>query len=763
MKELNKQEQIIQENKKKNLTEQAKDSLVLKGPLAYTLLCFPSVSGLYKYSYLKILDQPIQPIQPLNRFLPRIPPIPQPSPFPNPIPTPQPIPYPFPQPIPQPIPQPFPQPIPQPIPIFFIREEIRLDVDGDYPQMVVSGIKIGFKYSVHWIANLRTNPTGWDGDIWYKDGDVNLFPYTHVDITVNYGLFPTQRTLTITFTGGGGTTFSRTYKFLSKYFHGVDFEFDSATGESATTSYNTCTHPNRPNNIRCEDLTIETVYRRAGFDVTTTSGDVVPIMGAGIDAEWSNQEMHDAMQTYWSHFSSQGQWAIWVFFASLHEMGTGLGGIMFDDIGPNHRQGTAIFNDSFISNAPVGDADPVAWVERNLFWTACHEMGHAFNLAHSWQKSWDTGWIPLVNEPQARSFMNYPSLVTGGQAAFFSDFEFRFSDGELLFLRHTPTRFIQPGNADWFDDHGFQGFKPFYEPLYKLEIRVNRENTVFEYLEPVNLELKLTNISTQPQLVDEHMLSMSDSLIVVLKPEGKPARQFYPYARYLWEQKKIVLQPGESLYEVFSVSAGRNGWDISLPGDYTINLATKVDGNDIVSNPLKLRITPAHNYKEELIAQDFFSEDIGRIFAFKGSQFFTNGNKTLNAIIEKLPERRVALHANFILGNTVARNYKLLVRNNNKRGQLYNIEINPAQTKEAQNYLSTALINKPEIAVESFGHISFKRHVDVFSDWLVKQGAREEAIKTQDTLYETMSKRRVHGRPILQTVLGEIEKKRDSY
>src|SRR6266571_6917277 len=116
---------------------------------------------------------------------------------------------------------------------------------------------------------------------------------------------------------------------------------------------------------------------------------------------------------------------------------------MFDDIGPNQCQGTALFTKAFISQPPAGDPNPDAWVRRMIFWTACHEMGHAFNLAHSWQKALGTPWIPLANEPEARSFMNYPYNVAAGQTAFFADFEFRFSDGELLFMRHAPARFVE--------------------------------------------------------------------------------------------------------------------------------------------------------------------------------------------------------------------------------------------------------------------------------------------------------------------------------
>jgi hypothetical protein len=141
---------------------------------------------------------------------------------------------------------------------------------------------------------------------------------------------------------------------------------------------------------------------------------------------------------------------------------------------PNHRKGTAVFYNTFISQAPSGDPAPDAWVNRMRFWTTVHEMGHAFNLAHSWQKQhppqWGTPWIPLANEPEARSFMNYPFNVSGGQKEFFRDFELRFSDQELLFMRHAPARFVQQGNADWFDNHGFEQAKLSLEPSLKLEL-----------------------------------------------------------------------------------------------------------------------------------------------------------------------------------------------------------------------------------------------------------------------------------------------------
>lgn len=641
-------------------------------------------------------------------------------------------------------------------PWFFKKEELRLDVDGRYPQMTASGTMFSrMSIRVHWIASLvKVGRNQWSGDIWYKHGTTVSLPYTEVKITATTSFYWNQRKVTLIFSGGGGTPRTLTYNYKSKYFHLAEFEFDGVQNAPLVTSIETTAHPNHPTAMASETLTIDNVYRRAGFNVSKTNADnIIPLSESGIDARWSDMEMHDAMQTYWSQFANKAQWSMWVLFASLHERGTGLGGIMFDDIGPNHRQGTAIFGDAFIANAPNGDVAPDAWVRRMRFWTACHEMGHAFNLAHSWQKELGTPWVTLQNENEARSFMNYPYNVDGGQSAFFSDFEYRFSDSELLFMRHAPSKFVQMGNADWFDHHGFQQANVYANPVLKLEIRVNRKKPIFEFLESVVLELKLTNISSEPHLLDSALLSSGQDITVILKKKGRPARQWAPFAKYCGASSTIVIESNKSVYHPLFVSAGMNGWDIAEPGIYHIQIAIKNGEEDIISNLLTIRVAPPHGYDEEFIAQDLFSEDVGRVLALNGSRFLETANNTLSDVVDRLPKSRAACHARMALGVPLSIDYKILSLDKGK-----NFEILKKDVKGVAKKLGVALTDNVSEAAETLGHINYKNSVDRYCKFLSDEGSNDVAAKCQGEMHREFTTRQV-----LPIVLQQILETQKSY
>ncbi len=710
------------------------------------------VSGLY-FLPQRIINIPFPPLPPV----PPIPPIPPVQPGAGPV-----APSPASQ---EPSGGPGPLVSGRPIRLGY-GAELRLDVDGYYPQQVASGVLwSGMSAGAAWVAHVaNTGRLTWSGSIFYKDGATSILPFTSVSITVHQqNPFLAPALATLVFSGGGATNLTLELAYQSPYFHDLQMEFDTVAGTTAMTSYDTCSHPNRPATLPCETLTIETAYRRAGFNVIKSGGDgSIPLTGAGNDQDWSITEMNDAMATYWSKFSSYPQWSEWTLFASMSDQGSGLGGIMFDYSGTTQRQGCAIFENAFISQPPAGEAQPDEWVHRMRFWTACHEIGHTLNLAHSWVESQTSGghgpWIPLSDEPEGRTFMNYPYNVNGGTSAFFSDFAYRFSDQELLFLRHAPARFVEPGNADWFDQHGFRQASVSAEPQLALQVRAHRSSMTYSFLEPVYLELKLANISGSPVLVDENILLNQEAMTVIVKRRGDRARQRLPHARYCMQRVTRALQPDEALYESVLVSVSRDGWEIAEPGRYLVQVALRLpSGEDVVSNVLTLRVSPPASRAEEVLAGDFFDIDVARTLASGGTRVMTDAIDTLEEMAGRLGKHPVARHAQLALGRPFARPFKLIDTGAAQAqptsvvatgGQ---ISVLPADLTRAGERMGNALADG-EAAADTLGHIHYRRAVDRLATVLTEQGADTSAVRALDDAQNVLSKRGV-----LPSVLAQLE------
>lgn len=622
------------------------------------------------------------------------------------------------------------------------RDELRLDVDGHFPQQVASGVlREGLANRLEWVARLTSvGPARWTGRIVFREATPGMPAYGQVEIAVAHGAGGKPTSLTLQMSGGATVPRSFVYGFVSRAFDPVEFEFDSTTDANPALAINTHDHPNRPPALAAESLSIADVYRRAGFNVRVApAGPAIPLTGAGTDGVWSDTEMHDAMQAHWSRFADLPQWAMWVFHAAMHEEGPSLGGIMFDDIGPHERQGTAVFTESFITEAPAGDTAAAAWVARMRFWTACHEMGHAFNLAHAWQKSLGTPWMPLANEPEARSFMNYPFRVAGGQAAFFSDFEFRFSDAELLFMRHAPRRLVQMGHAAWFDHHGFEQASVSPEPALQLVLRMNRAQPLLQFMEPAMLELKLTNGSKQPMLVPTDLLE-GHELTLVIKRGDQPARLWRPFATACHALQQRVLAPGESMYAPLFAGAGRGGWLVAEPGRYRLQACLHLaDGEDVVSAPLDLRVAAPAGYDEEMLAQDFFSTDVGRVLSFDGSRELASANDTLREAVARCPDRAVSTHARVALGLPMRRAGKVL---RGARGKP-KIDTVAARPDDARHLLGEALLQQQDSAAATLGHVEYRGYVETYAGWLAQEGEVKPAKAAMNKACSTLEKRQV--------------------
>jgi hypothetical protein len=166
-----------------------------------------------------------------------------------------------------------------------------------------------------------------------------------------------------------------------------------------------------------------------------------------------------------------------------------------------------------------------------------------------------------------------------------------------------------------------------------------------------------------------------------------------------------------------------------------------------------------------VLAQEFFSDDVGRILTFGGSMVLAQGNAVLREVTERLPNSRAAVHARIALGNAVAFPRKRLELGGEAGGPMLpahmaggRIVIMRPDTGEARRQLSTALAGEHNIAAETLGHIAYNKRASAFADWLAQNGDVEDATKLLSDVYETLSQREVP-----QWVLGALKRRRDAY
>jgi hypothetical protein len=421
---------------------------------------------------------------------------------------------------------------------------------------------------------------------------------------------------------------------------------------------------------------------------------------------------------------------------------------MFDDIGPNHRQGTAIFTDSFIQDVTPGDANPAAWRQRMVFWTAVHEMGHGFNLAHAWQKALGMPqapgdpWIPLANQPEARSFMNYPYNVAGGETAFFANFRFRFTDDELLFMRHAPRRFVQMGNSNWFVNHAFEAPSNLAPTQrWGLTIRPNRDENTYRFLEPVAMELKLTNNSTRAVTVDEHLLTDGRHMTVFIQREGGETRKWRPMMTGCHEEHETALAKGSSIYGSHIISASTTGWLIDEPGFYKVQAAIDMIDEIVVSNVLRLYVAPPAANEESMLAPDYFTEDVARAIVFGGAPALTSAMTTLKKVTDRCVGNPAALHAAKALSSGMLRDYKQLEGGADRVSLA--IRSTRADIGAASKMQMDALIKAPDKAAETLGHIDYFGALDNLATAMATAGDNKGSKQVLQVSVASMKKRAV--------------------
>jgi hypothetical protein len=580
--------------------------------------------------------------------------------------------------------------------------DLRIDIDGQRPMNFVSGdyysIKTGVKrYLDSFIMPSPSIDTNNPNRVVLMGTRSNKniqpsFPVTRITID------RLNQTALVEFFKTDGTPFNPTVpcSFVSPFFRKVEYEMDMEAGIQPFVSYDAAASTlEGPPNPRA--MSVESIFAETGIQLTRTGNtSIVPSAGAGTDQRWSDAELHAAMTQQFSQWRNEPQWKMWLFLANLCEKDPNSDpraetlGIMFDTgrTDTSQRQGLAVFYKAIENNYPlmdgVNDPSSIAFFtnarQRQKLFTTVHEIGHAFNLLHSWEKALSDP--PGVADTGALSFMNYPSHYSDinsnqfGDQAFWQNFDFRFLDSEVLHLRHAfRDEIIFGGNpfqhgaamvSQAHDGHHHGGLSiDFNDPVEdqsNLGFRIETKKT-FLMGEPVVIDLKLWNKDPQnPKEVHTELHPKKGLVRIAIQSPDGSVKEYHPLMEYILIHGRTTLDSSKpAAYESAYIGYGKDGFYFDRTGYYNIRAVYRSnDGTTLTSNTVSLRVSHPFKKADEEIADLYFGQDQGQLFYLLGSDAASlkNGNAAFDLAIDKFKKHPLSVFAQLVKGHNAGREFK---------------------------------------------------------------------------------------------------------
>jgi endonuclease/exonuclease/phosphatase family metal-dependent hydrolase len=403
--------------------------------------------------------------------------------------------------------------------------------------------------------------------------------------------------------GGYRDVFAGRLDWQGSFLRRLTIEIDGIEGAGAPAEYVTRAGTK---------MSVARAFEQAGFDVQIV---VDPFAGRGVGGDrvrgYTLAEIHAAMSDRRSHVTPDRLHAhVFVCSYLAERDGRGVLGVMYDfdehDLNQRPREGVAVFYDH-----PMLSDPRVPPEERNkeYIYTLVHEIGHALNLLHSFDKA----------RPTALSWMNYPHLYPRGYEAgrghdgtqeFWRRFEERFDEEELRHLRHASPREIRSGGFAFgvYEEGASIPFGGTADPrrtrlganplraTRTLDVQLRPLKEEYHLGEPVFLSLSVTNRGSDAAHVPASLHPNEGYVrLTVRTPTGRIIR-YRPPVRMCKQSSLFHLPPGESMpgFDSIPLFLSADGPIFTEPGIYQIAAElTGVDGaKNVFSPPTRLMVKP---------------------------------------------------------------------------------------------------------------------------------------------------------------------------
>lgn len=318
--------------------------------------------------------------------------------------------------------------------------ELRVDIDGKHPLNIISGDLYSNAGGTHNYINSfrfekieKIKTLADEIKIIGKEGKFysEIANFTRIQVTLYSESDPLKAEIKLINKTGLESKYLCQHE--SNFFRRVIVEHDYEEDAAPLEPYNTSDLPS-PHQHRSRPIGIGEAFAEAGIQMKFLKKKQCDVphpqyrsLGSSV---WTQNELFDAMLKHSSLIKKETQWAVWLFSAIEYVISDYKGTMVLHE-GEN-RRGCAVFQ-----NATGWQS---AAEQRMRLFIYIHELGHCFNLRHPW--SGIPADSPEKIEAHATlSWMNYPwryylSEEIRGEEEFWKRFNFKFSDSELIHLRH---------------------------------------------------------------------------------------------------------------------------------------------------------------------------------------------------------------------------------------------------------------------------------------------------------------------------------------
>lgn len=553
--------------------------------------------------------------------------------------------------------------------------ELRIDVDEPRPMNKISGdiFKIDGKtvsYFGSFIVHVSRPPVNPASPTLTLKARVEKFTHDELDKIVKVTIpinTPQghQGDATVEFINrsSGDVESAYTARFISSFFREISLEQIIQDGIIPFDKYNTGSLP-LPQGNAPKEISLISAYEDAGVKVTK-SNVINTIKGKG-DEIWTDSELNKAIKDNFELIKNQQNqmgWKAWSFATTQHICSDNAG-VMFDISDDNQRQGFAVFYKAIAK----GKFTP-SELSRFLLFTNVHELGHCFNLLHSFEK----------NRSSSLTWMNYPQNYTGGAGIpggadgtaraidFWKQFAFQFDIDELTHIRHGFYQNVIMGGSVYDEFHSALTLSEageFDKPLEGdsgLDLRLESKR-YYNFGEPVVVDIKIS--TTDPKGADTIKRihpKFGFVRFAIQKPNGDVFEYKPMIDNFIIPSFEKLEKDKLALYDSAYIGYGKDGFYFDQIGNYSISgLFYAPDGSKVVSNPITIRVKPPITATDDKIAELYFGDEQGKLFYLLGSDsdFLKNGNNAFKLVVDKYKNHPMSIYAHLVLGNNKAREFK---------------------------------------------------------------------------------------------------------